>query len=117
LERVGYRADVAGNGLEVLEALERQRYDVVLMDVQMPEMGGIEATRILRERFPADRQPTVVAMTAHVMNDHRKECQKAGMDDFISKPIVVDELLAALKRCQPITQPGPAQANLISEDL
>ena len=100
LRKLGYRADVAGNGLEVLEALERQPYDVVLMDVQMPEMDGLEATRRIRERGRAGNhpQPRIVAMTANAMQGDREECLAAGMDDYISKPIQVKELQAALER-------------------
>ncbi len=98
LERLGYRADVAGNGLEVLEAMERQTYDVVFMDVQMPEMDGLEATRLLRQQTPADRQPYVIAMTANALDGDREECLSAGMNDYISKPVRVDELIQALER-------------------
>ncbi|MBK7538367.1 MAG: response regulator [Myxococcales bacterium] len=98
LSRLGYRADVAGNGLEVLQAIERQRYDVVLMDVQMPEMDGLEASRrICQEQDPADR-PRIIAMTANAMQGDRELCRAAGMDDYLSKPVRVEELIAALGR-------------------
>jgi CheY-like chemotaxis protein/HPt (histidine-containing phosphotransfer) domain-containing protein len=100
LERLGYRADVAANGIEALQALRRQHYDVVLMDVQMPEMDGLEATRAIGREFGAERRPRVVAMTANVMKEDRDECFAAGMDDFIAKPIQFTELMAALNRCQ-----------------
>ncbi len=103
LERLGYRADVAANGREVLEALERQPYDVVLMDIQMPEMDGIEATRRIRERWPAERQPRIVAMTAHALEGDRERLLAMGMDDYISKPVRVEELVAVLERCQPLS--------------
>jgi CheY-like chemotaxis protein len=96
LERIGYRADVAANGLEALHALERQAYDVVLMDVQMPEMDGLEATRAIRERWPAGTAPRIVAMTANAMQGDRELCLKAGMDDYLTKPIRVDQLVEAL---------------------
>ena len=100
LERLGYRADVVGNGLEVLGALRRQSYDVVLMDVQMPEMDGLTATRhICRE---ARIRPQIVAMTANAMQGDRQLCLDAGMDDYIAKPIRVNELVRALERCQPL---------------
>ncbi len=99
LERIGYRADVAANGLEVIRALERQTYDVVLMDVQMPEMDGLEATRAIRARWSPDEAPRIVAMTANAMRDDREECLAAGMDDFVSKPVVLAQLAAALERC------------------
>ncbi len=114
LERLGYRADVAGNGIEVLQALRRQAYDVVLMDVQMPEMDGLEATRVIGHEFGAERRPRIVAMTANAMKEDRDECFAAGMEDFISKPIQFDELVAALNRCQARAvgemheQPSPA---------
>lgn len=97
LSRMGYRADVAGNGLEALEALERQTYDVVLMDVQMPEMDGLEATRQARERSPAAELPYIIAMTANAMEGDREMCLAAGMNDYISKPIRIEALVSALE--------------------
>jgi CheY-like chemotaxis protein len=97
LERFGYRADVAGNGLEVVQALERQPYDVVLMDVQMPEMDGLESTRQIRGTIAAEKQPRIIAMTANAMQGDREACLSAGMDDYIGKPINVKELSQALK--------------------
>ncbi len=91
-ERLGYRADIAGNGLEVLDALERQPYDLIFMDVQMPEMDGLDATRNIRRDFSAEQQPRIVAMTANAMQGDREECINAGMDDYISKPIQVKEI-------------------------
>ncbi len=98
LGRLGYRADVAANGLEVLESLRRQPYDVVLMDVQMPEMDGLEATRAIWREF-GKKRPRIVAMTANAMQEDRDECQAAGMDDFVVKPIQFGELTNALNRC------------------
>jgi CheY-like chemotaxis protein/HPt (histidine-containing phosphotransfer) domain-containing protein len=98
LERLGYRADVAANGLEVLDALRRQPYDVVLMDVQMPEMDGLEATRQVRRQWPAARQPRIIAMTANAMQGDRERCLDAGMDDYITKPVRVEELAHALSQ-------------------
>ena len=102
LERMGYRADVAGNGLEALDALQRQDYDVVLMDVQMPEMDGMEASRRIQQGWPAGRRPRVIAMTANAMREDREACLAAGMDDYLSKPIQVEELIYALKNCRPL---------------
>jgi CheY-like chemotaxis protein len=102
LARLAYRADVAGNGREVLQALERQPYDVVLMDVQMPEMDGLEATRHIREWLPQARQPYVIAMTANAMQGDRDMCLAVGMDDYVSKPIRVEELVGALHRSHPL---------------
>ena len=95
LERMGYRADVANDGLEAIAALEATAYDVVLMDVQMPELDGLEATRRIRARWP-DRPLRIVAMTANAMEGDREMCLAAGMDDYVSKPIRPDELAAAL---------------------
>jgi len=100
LERMGYRADVAANGLEVIEALHRQPYDVVLMDVQMPEMDGLEATRVICWEWPRQRRPRIIAMTANAMKEDREICLAAGMDDYVSKPIRVEELVSALSQCR-----------------
>jgi signal transduction histidine kinase/CheY-like chemotaxis protein len=97
LEKLGYRTDIAGNGLEAIEALERQTYDLLLSDVQMPEMDGLEATRRIIERWNGDR-PRIVAMTAEAMSGDRERCLAAGMDDYITKPIRVEELVAAIER-------------------
>jgi signal transduction histidine kinase/ligand-binding sensor domain-containing protein/DNA-binding response OmpR family regulator len=102
LSQLGYRADVAGNGIEALEALERQRYDVVLMDVQMPEMDGLQASRRICARWPARERPRIIAMTANAMQGDRELCIQAGMDDYLSKPVRVDELVAALERASVI---------------
>ncbi|RME99525.1 MAG: response regulator [Chloroflexi bacterium] len=110
LERMGYRADVAGNGLEVLDALMRQPYDVVLMDVQMPEMDGLEATKIIRQQWPNARQPQIVAMTANAMKGDREKCLAAGMNDYVSKPVRVVELQQALQKCRKLNTPPAAEA-------
>ncbi|HSJ52647.1 MAG TPA: response regulator [Anaerolineae bacterium] len=102
LERMGYRADVAANGLEVLQALRRQPYDLVLMDVQMPEMDGLEASRAIGREWPVGQRPRIVAMTANVLPEDRQECLAAGMEDFIAKPIRVEELVAALAGSRPL---------------
>ena len=99
LEQMGYRADVAANGLEAVEAIERQPYDLVLMDVQMPEMDGLEASREITRRWADEERPRIVAMTANAMQGDRELCLAAGMDDYVSKPIRVEELVAALERC------------------
>ncbi len=101
LDKLGYRADVAANGLEVLESLERQHYDVVLMDIQMPEMDGEEATRQIQENYSQNHRPRIIAMTAHAMEGDRERYLSQGMDDYVSKPVRVQELVKALEHCQP----------------
>ncbi|HJS29131.1 MAG TPA: response regulator, partial [Anaerolineales bacterium] len=100
LEQMGYRPDVAGNGLEVIEAIERQPYDVVLMDVQMPEMDGLEATRLIVKRWKKARRPHIIAMTANALEGDREACLAAGMNDYITKPIRVNELVGALETAE-----------------
>jgi GAF domain-containing protein/DNA-binding response OmpR family regulator len=95
LERMGYRADVAENGLAAISAVEGSTYDVILMDVQMPELDGLEATRRIRRRWPGDR-PRIIAMTANAMDGDREACLAAGMDDYIAKPIAPEALQASL---------------------
>ena len=97
LRLMGYGAEVAGNGLEAIGALEAGAFDLVLMDVQMPELDGLEATRRIRRRWPGTAGPRIVAMTASVMVGARELCLAAGMDDYMSKPIRVEELLATLE--------------------
>jgi GAF domain-containing protein/DNA-binding response OmpR family regulator len=96
LQQMGYRADLASNGFEAVESVERQDYDVVLMDVQMPEMDGLEASRRITTAHPAGERPRIVAMTANAMAGDREMCIAAGMDDYITKPIRVDQLVDAL---------------------
>jgi PAS domain S-box-containing protein len=98
LGQMGYRADVAANGLEAIDAVGRQTYDVVLMDVQMPELDGFEASREINRRWPVDRRPRIVAMTANAMRGDRELCTAAGMDDYVAKPVRIEELVAALER-------------------
>jgi len=101
LSQMGYRADVAANGLEVIQAVKRQMYDAILMDVQMPEMDGLEATRRLCAELSAEKRPRIIAMTANAMQGDREMCLEAGMDDYLSKPIRVEELVNALYLVQP----------------
>ena len=102
LEQLGYRADVAWNGLEVLDALEREQYDVVLMDVQMPELDGLDASRRICERWSAGVRPRIVAMTANAMAEDREACFAAGMDDYVAKPVRPEALAEALGRARPV---------------
>ena len=97
LGQMGYHADVAVNGLETIRAVERQPYDVILMDVQMPEMDGLEASRQICARWPSGERPFIIAMTANAMQGDREACLAAGMDAYISKPIRVNALVQALE--------------------
>lgn len=99
LKRMGYQADVVCNGLQALEALNCCNYDIVLMDVNMPEMDGLEATRRICQEWLAAR-PTIIAVTANKKPGDRAMCLAAGMDDYISKPICPEELERALHRCE-----------------
>jgi CheY-like chemotaxis protein len=105
LRQMGYGADVVGDGLRAIDALERETYDVVLMDVQMPELDGLEATRRIRKRWP-DRPTRIVAMTANAMAGDREACLAAGMNDYVSKPIRPVELAAALARTPSPSSPS-----------
>jgi len=96
LRRLGYQADIVGNGAEAVAALERQQYGVVLMDVQMPVMDGIEATRQLRLRFRGLNVPYIVAMTANALPGDRERCLAAGMDTYLPKPVIFDDLRQTL---------------------
>lgn len=115
LQRMGYRADVASNGLEVLEAVFSLPYDVVLMDVQMPLMDGLEATRHIQLEYKnprkysgksSQKRPRIIAMTANAMDGDRKECIAAGMDDYISKPIQIEQLIKALSKSRSVVSEG-----------
>ena len=103
LAKLGYRADVAANGIEVLNALKRRRYDVILMDVQMPQMDGLEASRRICREWP-DSRPRIIAITADSMEEDRQACLKAGMDDYLSKPIRLPNLALALDNCPPVSR-------------
>jgi PAS domain S-box-containing protein len=102
LSQLGYDAEVASNGLEALRALERHPFDVVLMDVQMPELDGLEASRHIGARWPTETRPRIIAMTANAMPEDREACFAAGMDDYVAKPIRADELAQALRRVKPL---------------
>ena len=95
LERLGIVSERASNGIEAVQAIERQPYDVVLMDMQMPEMDGLEATSIIRT-LALDRRPVIVALTANAFDADRDACLDAGMDDFMTKPFTLDQLRRAL---------------------
>jgi signal transduction histidine kinase/DNA-binding response OmpR family regulator/tetratricopeptide (TPR) repeat protein len=116
LRRLGYRADLAGNGIEAIEALRRQSYDVILMDVQMPEMDGLEATQRIIGEWPAERRPRIVALTANALAEDRAECLAAGMDDYVPKPIRVEELSQALLRSRPLRPVADAHGSPAAPD-
>lgn len=96
LKKLGHRADIASDGTEVLLALEKQRYDLVLMDIQMPEMDGLEAACLIRKRWPVAEQPRIIALTAYALEGDRERCLKSGMDGYISKPVRLEDLKEAL---------------------
>ncbi len=98
LQQMGYRADLASNGIEAVESVQRQTYDVVLMDVQMPEMDGLDASRQICAQWGPQERPRIVAMTANAMQGDRDMCLAAGMDDYVTKPIRVEQLVEALNQ-------------------
>jgi len=131
LDKLGYAATVANSGLEALEAIARDRYSLVLMDCQMPEMDGFEATRAIREReAPGAERLPIIAMTASVTERDRQTCLEAGMDDFVTKPVMIDVLSAALARWHPggaaarpvlaearREQSGPPATNVVDREV
>ena len=98
LKHLGYHSDVAANGLEALHALESQFYNIILMDIHMPEMDGLQATRIIRQRWATG--PKIIAITAYALDYSREMCLEAGMDDYIAKPVKMGELADVLRRHQ-----------------
>jgi CheY-like chemotaxis protein len=100
LKRLGYRADPVANGIEALQALDRQHYDIVLMDVRMPEIDGLDATRIIRQRWP-ENGPKVIAITACALEGDMKRCLDCGMDDYMSKPVKISDLAEILNKYLP----------------
>ncbi|HSD58149.1 MAG TPA: response regulator, partial [Methanotrichaceae archaeon] len=97
LKKLGYRADAVVNGQEVLEALERQPYDIIFMDVKMPLMNGIEAARKIRERWP-ENGPQIIAVTAYALHGDKEKCLAAGMDGYIPKPVLKEDLARVLEK-------------------
>ncbi len=96
LRKLGIRARAASNGVEAIHALEKQPYDIVLMDIEMPEMNGIEATKIIRDRWPEG--PRIIVVTDYASSPYRELCLNAGADEFLTKPIRMDELSSAIER-------------------
>jgi PAS domain S-box-containing protein len=122
LKRFGYRADTVSNGQEAIDALRRQAYDLILMDVHMPEMDGLEATRRICAEWPRENRPRIVAMTANVLPEDVKECAAAGMDGFLTKPVSLNELRALLESSsikEKAAPPRPAEgdASLLDHDV
>jgi CheY-like chemotaxis protein/nitrogen-specific signal transduction histidine kinase/HPt (histidine-containing phosphotransfer) domain-containing protein len=118
LQQMGYLADLAANGIEALKALDRQPYDIVFMDVMMPEMGGLEATRLIRDRqkqpglYPTYKSPiVVVAMTANAMQGDREKCLSAGMDDYLAKPVRLEDVRSIIERWGPVAALTESRAN------
>jgi PAS domain S-box-containing protein len=109
LSKLGFSADLAANGLEALQALERQRYDIILMDVRMPEMNGLDATRIIRQRWPGAK-PIIIAVTAYGLEGDREKCLDAGMDDYISKPIKLKDLQSIIGK---YTMPSNNESSIL----
>lgn len=106
LERLGYQVDIVANGLEVLAILERRSYDLIFMDVHMPEMDGLEAATKICERWAKNQRPRIVAMTASAMQGDRERCLAAGMDDYVSKPITIEELQDSILRTNTPKEPA-----------
>ena len=106
LRKFGYQADVAINGVQVLQALHHQPYDVVLMDIEMPEMDGLTATRHICQTWSAGDRPRIIALTAYALQEDREKCLAAGMDDYVTKPICWSELIKALQKVAHIKSGG-----------
>ena len=119
LQRFGYAADLVETGLRALDYLQEKAYDLILMDIQMPEMDGLETTRLIRERLPAARQPRIIAMTANTTAEEQAKCAAAGMDDYLSKPLQMDALLATLKTTATLAdaarEPKPEERAQVAE--
>ena len=107
LKKLGYRADSACNGLEAVECATRVPYDVLVLDVQMPEMDGMEAARKLHQVIPAAKMPYIIALTANAFTEDRTACLEAGMHEFLTKPLRIEEFTASLAKGHAWRQPAP----------
>ncbi|HWX20899.1 MAG TPA: response regulator [Candidatus Binatia bacterium] len=114
LQKLGYSADLANNGLEVLKALEQKVYSVLFLDVQMPEMDGLEAAREICRRWPPEKRPAIIAMTGNALMGDREKCLAAGMDDYISKPVRVAEIQSALEHWGPLKKSGKTDTSFLA---
>jgi signal transduction histidine kinase/DNA-binding response OmpR family regulator len=114
LEKLGCRADLAMDGTQALAAVERGRYDLVFMDIQMPQMDGLEATRLIRAGLPPERQPRIVALTANALGDDEQKCLSAGMDAYLSKPVTFNAITLALQETLQQRNESPAKAATVS---
>ena len=108
LQRLGYQPDLAENGLQVVARLKNHVYDLILMDIQMPEMDGLTATQLIRRRLPAEQQPQIIALTANVTAEEQAACLAAGMSGYLVKPLRLEALIAALTACPPGLEPDTA---------
>ena len=111
LKRMGYPVEIANNGVEVLEALGEASYDIILMDVQMPELDGLETTRLIHEQYPQGKRPYIIAMTAHALTGDAEKCLAAGMDAYISKPVRREMLEEMIQKAQLARQAQDDDAN------
>lgn len=102
LKRLGYQADVANNGVEAVEAVRATAYDVVLMDIQMPEMDGLEATKRIFEEWSPEERPQVIAVTANALPEYEDACRNLGMMDFMTKPVSLAAIAESLRHCRPV---------------
>lgn len=111
LERLGYRADIVGNGLEALEMVRLKSFDVILMDIQMPEMDGREASREIRRLYSDSERPRIIALTADAAEDDRRKCFEAGMDDYLSKPVRAAKIAEVLREVYHLRTRGDRESS------
>jgi PAS domain S-box-containing protein len=115
LSQLGYAADIATNGLEVIDAINRRHYDTILMDIQMPKMDGVETTQYIRGYYPPDRQPRIIAVTAHALQGDKERYLSLGIDDYLSKPISLNDLANVLERWSSVDVPRVSTSSSIAE--